>query len=618
MSNIATSHAVRGTKKHALRPLQFVFPLLIAGLCLWTLQDQLETLDLNGLLGSLSDVGPMQWMVAALATIVSFWALARYDVHVHAICRTQIDDRRATQAGATAIGLSQITGFGLFVGTYARWKLLPELSMVQAAKVTGAVSVVFLIGWSLLLGLMAFLPGGPLPFWLGPVMGVAALCLLMLSILRVPLPGRAQSLPLPSVLQNAKLFGLTTLDLVAAAAALYVLLPDTAQVSFLTFVPVFVMAFGIGLYSGSPGGIGPFELAMVTLLKDIPAQDVLSAILAFRLIYFALPGFVAILWLLRDHLRETPPVRPHRKIHVPLMNAPRAESALVRQNGGFVHNMAGSSWAIVDTGQTFAALFDPVRGCAQSAVPLLKKHARKASRLALLYKVCARTACVAREAGWAVTHIADEAILPTKSYDLNASTRRQLRRKLRQAERAGLEIRIIEPKTYEQELSAVSQVWTDAHGRERGVSMGRFDLAALADQIVVAGFEDGDLVAFASFHKNAREMCLDLVRYTDDAPAGSMHAIVHHAVGLAQKEGIPRVSLAAVPVARDPEGAGFIGKINRHIAKRAGADGLRRFKQSFGPQWHARYAAAPGRLALILALVDMARVVHWPDRIVRS
>ena len=53
-------------------------------------------------------------------------------------------------------------------------------------------------------------------------------------------------------------------------------------------------------------------------------------------------------------------------------------------------------------------------------------------------------------------------------------------------------------------------------------------------------------------------------------------------------------------------------RIGKGLLDRAGAAGLIRFKSAFAPSWSPRYAAAPGRAGLALALADIPREVHHP------
>ncbi len=90
-------------------------------------------------------------------------------------------------------------------------------------------------------------------------------------------------------------------------------------------------------------------------------------------------------------------------------------------------------------------------------------------------------------------------------------------------------------------------------------------------------------MAFATFHVARAEWALDQMCHAGAAPPGAMHLLIARAI-----EAAARLDAAS------------------------GAPGLQQFKSSFGPRWAPLYAAAPGRLAFCLGVIDVI------DRITRS
>ncbi|MEZ5796458.1 MAG: YbhN family protein [Paracoccaceae bacterium] len=68
---------------------------------------------------------------------------------------------------------------------------------------------------------------------------------------------------------------------------------------FLALLPAFLLAFGAGLLSGTPGGIGAFEVVLLALLPAHPAEGVIAATLAWRGVYHLAPAAIAALAVLR-------------------------------------------------------------------------------------------------------------------------------------------------------------------------------------------------------------------------------------------------------------------------------------------------------------------------------
>ncbi len=93
-------------------------------------------------------------------------------------------------------------------------------------------------------------------------------------------------------------------ELACAAAALYILLPYQANISYVAFIGLYVIAVFAGLISTVPGGLGVFEATMIALLPTVPAHQVLATILAYRGIYYVLPLFFALLIIGMRVIRE--------------------------------------------------------------------------------------------------------------------------------------------------------------------------------------------------------------------------------------------------------------------------------------------------------------------------
>ena len=77
-------------------------------------------------------------------------------------------------------------------------------------------------------------------------------------------------------------------------------------------LPVFLLALGLGIASGSPGGIGPFEATLLALLPGIEASGLLAGILAFRVLAYALPAACGAAWVLASR-RGDPGDSAHRR-----------------------------------------------------------------------------------------------------------------------------------------------------------------------------------------------------------------------------------------------------------------------------------------------------------------
>lgn len=82
-------------------------------------------------------------------------------------------------------------------------------------------------------------------------------------------------------------------DIVAAAACMYVLLPGDIELKFMEFLPSYLMAQVAVVITHIPGGVGVFELVILELAHTSHEQAVFAAVLLFRLIYYIIPLLAA-------------------------------------------------------------------------------------------------------------------------------------------------------------------------------------------------------------------------------------------------------------------------------------------------------------------------------------
>ncbi len=165
---------------HLLRQLALLVLVLLA---VWIFRDRLIALDFANIRRSVGDLTPGQWVTACLATLTSFWAIGRYDDIVHGLSRTGVDPSRARASGMAAVGIAQFSGFGLLSGTLVRWRLVPELTLTAAFRVTAVVALSFVAGWSIVVSISDLIAGGS-PYI--PSLVSIAVLLVGLSVLLAP------------------------------------------------------------------------------------------------------------------------------------------------------------------------------------------------------------------------------------------------------------------------------------------------------------------------------------------------------------------------------------------------------------------------------------------------
>jgi hypothetical protein len=84
------------------------------------------------------------------------------------------------------------------------------------------------------------------------------------------------------------------LDLTAAAASMYVLMPQGLDVGLLRLMAVFIAAILLGFASHAPAGLGVFDATILIGLGSEDREQLLAALLMFRFLYHLVPLSIAL------------------------------------------------------------------------------------------------------------------------------------------------------------------------------------------------------------------------------------------------------------------------------------------------------------------------------------
>jgi phosphatidylglycerol lysyltransferase len=288
------------------RPFTRLVPFVAAGLfavALWGIHHALGGVGYRTLWRAILSVSPVQVAAAAAWTLAGYAALTAYDVLALRYVRRPLRYSRTGLASFIAFAFSNSVGLALLTGATVRARLYSQwgLPTPVIGRIIGFSAVTLWIGILGVAGGAAILePGLIAPFagtgdavvrlagllMLAPVIGYLLWC----AVWRRPLTVRGWTFTPPSLPIGLGQMLVSTTDWVAAAAALYVLLPPGSGLGFSAFAGVFVLSQGLGLLSHVPGGVGVFEGTMLLLLGHrVPAQALAGALLAFRGVYYLAP-----------------------------------------------------------------------------------------------------------------------------------------------------------------------------------------------------------------------------------------------------------------------------------------------------------------------------------------
>jgi phosphatidylglycerol lysyltransferase len=237
-------------------------------------------------------------------TALSFITLAGYEQCALRFIGKRLPWPRTSLVAFVTQSIAHSTGFAAFVGVGLRYRIYVAdgLDLADVAKVQLFFSSTFVLGVMALSGLaLAFEPQAvaaavamPVEAWrlIGVLLLAAVVGYLVLSsaggFTGIRVGHRHVSLPRAHTAALQIL--LATIDLAAAAGALYVLLPGL-DVGYVAFVGLFTAAVMVGVLSHVPGGLGVFESLLLLMLQPAPEHlpAVISGLVVFRLLYYLLP-----------------------------------------------------------------------------------------------------------------------------------------------------------------------------------------------------------------------------------------------------------------------------------------------------------------------------------------
>jgi phosphatidylglycerol lysyltransferase len=250
---------------------------------------------------------PLTSILAALGlTALSFLALSLYDLSALRYLGKAVPYPIVALTAFCAYAVGNTAGFGPLTGGAIRYRFYSRLGFEpgDVAKVVAYVTVAFGLGRAggARRGRTLAAPDLAAPLALPPALlrliGAAILAGLLVLLAhaaygggRVGWRGLSFALPRPGIMLAQ--FGATIVDVSAAAAVLWVLLPQS-DIGLPAFIAVYAVAIGLGVASHVPAGLGVFEAVILAVVGRSASVDaVLSALILYRVIYYGVPLLAA-------------------------------------------------------------------------------------------------------------------------------------------------------------------------------------------------------------------------------------------------------------------------------------------------------------------------------------
>jgi len=289
------------------RLLPVVISLGIIGLAASVLWRSLAHIDPRAVLHHLQALPVLLVLASLLATSAAYAALAFYEVQMLRHVSPAVSARRAFVTALSAYPIGHAIGFGALSGGAVRLRIYGAAGVdaLGIARIVVLSAMPYALGLGVLLGLALIVDAEQA----AALLGIRPSTAVLVGAVSFALHGgyvaavrwrqrpfrigeRDISLPPPHLTRQQYAMGL--IDVAAAVAALYVLLPESASIGYPAFIAVYVLCILAALASSVPAGLGVFEATLFALLPSVPKDQLLASVLAYRLIYELVPFSIGV------------------------------------------------------------------------------------------------------------------------------------------------------------------------------------------------------------------------------------------------------------------------------------------------------------------------------------
>ena len=271
-------------------------------------------------------------------------------------------------------------------------------------------------------------------------------------------------------------------------------------------------------------------------------------------------------------------------------------------------------------GRSWVAMGDPL-GAEDSKPELLWKFLELVDRhngWPVFYEVSRTNLHLYVDMGLTLSKLGEEARTKLETFKLEGKSYKHFRHIINHLEAEGYTFEIIAASSVFNilpQLKTVSDDWlAKKRTREKGFSQGFFKEEYLVRFPMALVKKEDKIEAFANLWAtdNKEELSVDLMRYSSEAPDGTMDYLFIKLMLWGKEQQYRWFNLGMAPLS---------GVENRHLAPlwyklgafifRHGENfynfrGLRQYKEKFDPEWEPKYLASPGGLAIPRILTNLS------------
>lgn len=291
---------------HKLAPILIL--LVMAGAC-WLLVQQLKDYHWRDIRHAWRELpAAALWKAAGLA-FLSYVVLIGYDFLAVRSIQHPLPLKKIAFGSFVGFAISYTLG-ALLGGTSVRYRMYSSwgLTTVEIVRLLVTVGITFWLGVFALGGLLFVIAPFDIPpgilnsrwipktvqplGWL--LLGLTAIYFAIAALWRTPFSIQGNKVKLPGLRMSVLQVFVAALDFAVAAGCLFVLLPADLPLTYTRFLAVYMLAWVAVVSTHAPGGVGVFDLVIITLTHDERKDAVIVALLVYRFIYYLIPFFTAV------------------------------------------------------------------------------------------------------------------------------------------------------------------------------------------------------------------------------------------------------------------------------------------------------------------------------------
>lgn len=260
---------------------------------------------------SLAAISLHNWILAVVATLCAYGALAWYDRIAIAHLGKKISWLFISLCSFTTYALSHNIGASVISGAVVRYRAYSTrgLTVQDIGILIVFCSFTFALGTVLMGGLVLVIePQLVHRFFDVPLALAFAVGAVLLLLVGLYVYGSWRHLPpwsfyglsvhYPRLPIVARQLLAGPLEIVSAAAIIYFALPAAGNPGYLMVLGIFLASFSLALLSHAPGGLGVLEVTFLSAMPEMNPNDVLAALIVFRLLFLLIPFAISLVIVL--------------------------------------------------------------------------------------------------------------------------------------------------------------------------------------------------------------------------------------------------------------------------------------------------------------------------------